>query len=98
VDSCFSVLSLYSKQKFIECVEEEVSGGYENVLAKESQITIKLPKDGQTTKLKYACKALLVRNWGLHPLIHTLLEFNLAQDVESIMKRSLINPLSSKDG
>jgi hypothetical protein len=71
VDSCFSVLSLYSKQKFIECVEEEVSRGYENVIAKESQITIKLPKDGQTTKLKYACKALLGRKWRLHPLIHT---------------------------
>ncbi len=30
-----SVLALYSKQKSIECVEEEVNGHYENTLAKE---------------------------------------------------------------
>ena len=24
----------------------------------------------------------LLQKWGLHPLIHTLLEFNLAQDIE----------------
>jgi hypothetical protein len=44
---------------------------YKNALAKGSHITIKLPKDGQTTKKKYACKMLLVRKCGLHPLIHT---------------------------
>jgi len=27
-------------------------------------------------------------NCGLHPLIHTFLEFTLAQDIESISKRS----------
>jgi hypothetical protein len=29
---------------------------------------------------------------GLHPLIHTLLEFNLAQDVESIKKAEQVAP------
>ena len=27
-------------------------------------------------------------NWRLHPLIHTFLKSNLAQDIESINKRS----------
>jgi hypothetical protein len=60
--------------------------GVRNALVKESQIIIMLPKDGQTTKKKYACKTLLVRKCRLHPLIHTLLEFNLAQDVEQKME------------
>ena len=55
---------------------------YKNGLAKGSHITIKLPKDGQTTKKKDACKMLLVRKCGLHPLIYTRLEFDLAQDVD----------------
>jgi hypothetical protein len=32
-------------------------------------------------KEKYACEALRVRKCGLHPLIHTLLGFNLTQDI-----------------
>jgi hypothetical protein len=45
-----SVPPLYSKQKFIQCVEEEVNGYYENALSQESQISTRLSKDGQTTK------------------------------------------------
>jgi hypothetical protein len=55
---------------------------YENELAKELQITISLPRNGKTTKKKYAHEELGVRKWRLHPLIHTLLKFNLAQNVE----------------
>ena len=49
-------------------------------MAKESQITTRLSKDGQTTKKKCACKALLVRNCELHPLMHTLPPKTLTQD------------------
>jgi len=48
----------------------------------ESQITIRLPKDGQSTNKKYTGKAFLVRKCRLHPLIHTSLGFAQAQDVE----------------
>jgi hypothetical protein len=34
---------------------------------------------------------------GLHPSIHTLPEFNLAQDIESIKKRSQSSSVSLKD-
>ena len=55
----------------IENVEREVKDYWENELSQESQITNRLPRNGQTTKKKYTCKTLLVRNCGLHPLIHT---------------------------
>ena len=58
-------------------------------LGKKLQVyLLMLPKNGLSTKKKYACKSLLVRNCVLHPLICTLLEFNLAQNLESIDKRS----------
>ena len=55
---------------------------YEDALANKSQITIRLAKNAQTTKKKCACKALRVRNCELHPLIHTILKFEVAQNVE----------------
>jgi len=33
------------------------------------------------TLLKVSVKKVEEGKWGLHPLIHTLLEFNLAQDI-----------------
>ena len=39
--------------------------------------------------VRYVNAVRSISKWGLHPLIHTLLEFNLAQDIEIISKRSI---------
>ncbi len=61
---------------------------WENALSLESQISLRLPKNGQTTKKKCACKALGVRNCGLHPLIHTFPYEDSAQNVGGAPERA----------
>jgi len=48
-----------------------------------------LPKDRQTTKKNVPARLYWCGNCGLHPLIHTLLDFNLAQDIERWKTKSL---------
>ena len=63
---------------------KEKKSGVRNALGQEtSDVFFYVIKRGVNHQEKYACKALLVRKCGLHPLIHTLLEFNLAQDIEN---------------
>jgi hypothetical protein len=62
----------------------EKKSGVRNALGQEtSDVFFYVIKRGVNHQEKYACKALLVRKFILHPLIHTLLEFDVAQDIES---------------
>jgi len=61
----------------------EKKSGVRNALGQEtSDVSYCAIKRWVNHQEKYACKALLVRKCGLHFLIHTLLEFNLAQEFE----------------
>ena len=73
--------------------------GFRNALGQEtSDVSFHATKEWLNHQEKYACKALLVRNCGLHPLIHTLLESNLTQDVEfrQRKKTTLTDPMADE--
>ena len=58
----------------------EKKSGVRNAIGQEtSDVFFYVIKRGVNRQEKYACKALLVRKFALHPLIHSLLEFTLAQ-------------------
>jgi hypothetical protein len=59
----------------------EKKSGVRNALGQEtSDVFFYVIKRGVNHQEKYACKALLVRKFILHPLIHTRLESTLVQD------------------